>query len=70
MKNIDYNKVKRKVEREKCPLHGEKPKFNKKHNGFTINTCCNKFRSKMIKKSEKIIKVEVVNSMNKMFNDL
>ena len=70
MKNIDYNKVKRKVEREKCPFHGEKPEFQKKHNGFTINTCCDEFRSKMIKKSEKVIEDEVANSMNEIIKNL
>lgn len=66
MENIDYNSVKRKIEKERCLLHNEHPKFEKTHNGFNITACCEEFRSKMIQRSESIMADETKLAIDKM----
>ena len=66
MENIDYNSVKRKIERERCTKHNENPKFEKTSKGFNISACCEEFRSKMLKKTEKIMAEETKLAVEKM----
>ena len=66
MEHIDYNSVKRKIERERCFKHNQNPKFEKTFKGFNITACCEEFRSKMIKKTEKIMAEETKVAVEKM----
>ncbi len=66
MENIDYNSVKRKIERERCSKHNKHPKFEKTSKGFNISACCEEFRSKMLKKTETIMAEETKSAVEKM----
>jgi len=68
---LDYNVIKRKIEKESCKIHHEKAVFKKSIKGFTIQTCCQEFEKIIGLKSEKIIAEEtkkaVETSLKKMF---
>jgi hypothetical protein len=66
MASIDYNSVKRKLEKERCSKHHQKPKFEKTLKGFNISACCEEFRSKMTKKTESIMADESKLAVEKM----
>lgn len=66
MENIDYNSVKRKVERELCVIHNQHPKFERTNNGFNISACCEAFQSKIVKKTETIMADEIEVAIDKM----
>lgn len=66
MAHIDYNSIKRKVERERCTKHNQNPKFKKTLKGFEIAACCEEFRSKVIKKTERIVADETKIAVEKM----
>lgn len=69
MEHIDYNSVKRKIERERCIEHNQHSKFEKTFKGFNISACCEEFHSKMIKKTEKIIADETKIAVEKMLKN-
>lgn len=67
MEAINFNSVKRKLEKKKCQVHNEHPKVQKTSDGFEILACCEDFRSLMTKKMEKVVAEEIKSSLNKMF---
>ena len=69
MEKIDYNSVKRKIEKERCNIHNSSPKFEKTSKGFNITACCEEFRSKAIKKSEVIVREETKLALQKMLKN-
>jgi hypothetical protein len=66
MENIDFNSIKRKIEKEKCSKHNQHPKVEKTAKGFNILACCEYFRSQMTKKMEKVMAEEIKSSIEKM----
>lgn len=69
MGNIDYNLVKRKIEIERCPEHSEHPKFEKTNKGFSVNACCEEFRSEMLEKIKIIMAEETKSAIGKMLKN-
>ena len=70
MDDLDYSSIKRKIENQKCQEHYENPKFIKTSKGFEIKACCEKFRTEIIKKSEKIIAEETKKAIEKMMKNI
>ncbi|WP_139855732.1 hypothetical protein [Aequorivita sinensis] len=68
MEKIDYNSVKRKIERELCVTHNQHPKFEKTHKGFNISACCEAFQAKIVKKTETIMADETKVAIEKMLS--
>ena len=68
--DLDYNEIKRKIERERCAEHNESAKFVKTSNGFSITACCDNFEKKMSEKAEKIVGEETENAVNKMLKNM
>lgn len=66
--NIDYNVIKRTVEKELCIKHKEHPQFKKTVNGFQINACCEEFKSKVVEKAKKALAEQTKIAMQKMIN--
>jgi len=69
MESIDYASVKRKIESEQCNIHKEHPKFEKTIDGFSISACCEKFRTKMKKKTETIMAEEIKTAIESMLKN-
>lgn len=67
--SINYNNVKAHIERKLCPEHSQHPTFTKTANGFTINACCEAFKSTLIKEAEKVIKIELEKAISQMFKN-
>ena len=66
MDNIDFNSIKRKIEKDRCNKHNEHPKFEKTSKGFNITACCEEYRSKILKKTEVIVAEETKLAVEKM----
>ena len=65
---INYDKLKNQIESKLCPEHSKHPIFTKTSEGFTINACCEKFRTSLIEYAEKAIEEEVQKSISEMLN--
>lgn len=66
MEHINFNSVKRKIEKERCNKHNQHPKVEKTPKGFEISACCEDFRNKMIEKMKKVVAEETKISIEKM----
>lgn len=63
---LDYNAIKGIIEIEKCLEHNTYPKFIKSEKGFEINSCCEKFKGKLIEKVKKIVTEQTKSSIQQM----
>lgn len=67
---LDYNAIKRKIESETCLEHNARPEFKKTSDGFQINSCCEKFKSKLTEKAKKIVSEQTKSAMEKMMKNM
>jgi len=66
MEHINFNSVKRKIEKERCSKHNKHPKVQKTSKEFEVSACCEEFRKKMIAKLEIVMAEETKISIEKM----
>lgn len=66
MSEINYYNIQRSIENKICPEHGEHPKFTKTPEGFSINACCESFRSALMKIAEEAIMKETQEAIERM----
>lgn len=68
---IDKNVIKRKLETKRCRTHNEHPVISVSSSGFNFKCCCDKFRSELVRESEKLlseaIKKSIEDSLKKAF---
>ncbi len=62
--NVNKNAIKRKLESKKCRTHGEHPVVSVTSSGFSFKCCCDKFRSELVRESEKLLSEAVNKSIN------
>ena len=65
---MDFKKIARKLEREKCLKHNEKPIVTVKKDDIELKCCCIDFRDKLTNKMEKEISKQVEDDFNKSLN--
>ena len=69
MTDINYSNIKHRIERESCPEHGERPKFTKTSDGFSISACCEKFRASLINEAKTAVAEETKRTIENMLRD-
>ncbi|MCX8523156.1 hypothetical protein OF897_04370 [Chryseobacterium formosus] len=69
MSDLDYNSIKRKIESQKCSEHNKNPQFMKTSKGFDIKTCCENFRSELVKISERLIVEETQKAIDQVMRN-
>lgn len=64
---MDFKKIARNLERERCSKHNENPKATPKKDKIDISCCCEDFQKIIIKKMEKEIAKEIENDLKNIF---
>ena len=67
MDKIDYNAIKRTLERMPCRVHGEHPTVTIVRDGVNIKCCCDQFQKELTKKTEDLATKQVSDAIDAAF---
>ncbi|MDV3560260.1 hypothetical protein CMT75_12385 [Elizabethkingia anophelis] len=70
MSEINYYNIQTSIESKTCPEHGKHPKFTKTPEGFSINACCENFRSVLMETAQEAITKETQEAIERMMKGI